>query len=66
MYAYLATQLQPGASSQDDDEDIEVVRMPLDEVPHKIRSGEIRDAKSIAALLMVLYLFDDELRPPRN
>ena len=62
MYAYLATQLQPGVSNQDDDEDIEVVRVPVEEVTHKIRSGEVRDAKSIAALLMALCLFEDELK----
>ena len=43
---------------QDVDEDVTVDERPLSEVPDLIRSGEIRDAKSIAALLMTLHLFD--------
>ena len=57
MHAYLATGLRPSRLQQDEDEDIEVVEVPLDRIPDLLRSGEIRDAKSIASLLMVIYLY---------
>ena len=58
MHAYVATGLAPDSLPQDVDEDITVDERPLSEVPDLIRSGEIRDAKSIAALLMTLHLYD--------
>ena len=57
MHAYLATDLRPGHLSQDPDEDIEVVKVPLDKMRQMIRNGEIKDAKSIASLLMALDVF---------
>ncbi|MBI4298219.1 MAG: NUDIX hydrolase [Chloroflexi bacterium] len=59
MHAYLATDLEPGETDQKADENIELARVPLAEVPQRIRSGELRDSKSIAALLMSLFLFPD-------
>ena len=58
MHAYLATGLRPGDPDlvPDDDEVVHAVRVPLDRIPDMIRSGEIKDAKSIATLLMVLNL----------
>ena len=58
MYAYLAKDLVPSALDPDDDENIDVERLPLSRVPQLIRLGEIQDAKSIAALLMVTCLFE--------
>ncbi len=54
MHAYVARGLRPGALSPDEDENIEVVRVPLSGAVDLIRRGEIRDAKSIASLLLVL------------
>ena len=54
MHAYVARGLRPEALSQDEDENIEVVRVPLSGAADLIRRGEIRDAKSIASLLLVL------------
>jgi ADP-ribose pyrophosphatase len=56
MHSYLARGLRPGSLEQDEDESIQVVKVPLSGTPDMIRRGEIRDAKSIAALLMALYL----------
>jgi len=56
MYPFVATGLHPQSARADEDERIEPVTVPLSQVPLMIRSGEIRDAKSIASLLMVLYL----------
>ena len=58
MHVYLATELKPVKSNTDYDENIELVRIPLDKIPEIIDSGEIQDAKSIAGLLIVLRRFD--------
>ena len=58
MHSYLATGLRPGSPQQDEDEAIQVVKVPLDTTPHMIRRGEISDAKSIASLLMAIYLYN--------
>jgi ADP-ribose diphosphatase len=54
MYLYLATELKPLKRAADDDENIELVCVPLKKVPELIVSGEVCDAKSIAGLLMAL------------
>jgi ADP-ribose pyrophosphatase len=53
---YLATDLKPGPSNTEFDEDIELVRLPLSQTPQLIASGAICDAKSIIGLLSVLCL----------
>ena len=58
MYAYLARDLVASRLSPDEDEFIEVERQPISRIPQLIRLGEIRDAKTIAALLMATCLFD--------
>ena len=59
MYAFLATDLTPSTLDSDEDEFIDVIRVPLADVPGKIADGEIRDAKSIAALLLAMRLLGD-------
>ena len=54
MYLYLAAGLKSAERDADDDEDIELVRVPLKKTLELMASGEICDAKSIAGLLMVL------------
>ncbi len=49
---YLATGLSKGDTHPDDDEFLDLVRMPLSEAVAKVMSGEITDAKTIAGLLM--------------
>ena len=57
LYLFLATDMTPVEGvDQDPDEEITVVPTPVAEIPDLIRSGEIRDAKSIAGLLRYLYL----------
>ncbi len=53
IYVYLATGLEPSAQNLDDDEEIEVERMPLAEAIARVRSGEIDDAKTIITLLLI-------------
>ena len=56
IYTYLATDLEKSVQHLDDDEEIEVVRLPLTEAIAKVQSGEIDDAKSIITLLTVANL----------
>ncbi|MBK8026449.1 MAG: NUDIX hydrolase [Chloroflexi bacterium] len=50
IYLFLATDLTPSRLASDDDEMIEVVRVPFEEAMRMIETDEICDAKSIAAL----------------
>ena len=54
LYLYLASDLTPSQLFAEDTEGIEVVRVPIDEIPGLIASGSICDAKSIAGLLAFL------------
>lgn len=56
LHCFLATDLVPGRLLAEDTDDVELVRVSLDEIPRLIASGEICDAKSIAALLMFLFI----------
>ena len=57
LHLFLATDLSPVEGVEPDaDEEITVVPTPPNAVPDLIRSGEIRDAKSIAGLLRYLYM----------
>jgi len=56
LHCFLATDLVPGRLMAEDTEDIELVRISPDEIPRLITSGQICDAKSIAALLMFLFI----------
>jgi ADP-ribose pyrophosphatase len=54
LHCYLATDLVPSRLIAEDSEGIEVVRVPISRITQLITSGEICDAKSIAALLTFL------------
>jgi ADP-ribose pyrophosphatase len=52
MWLFLATDLTPGQQHLEEDEIIEVVRLPIEEALEMITSGEIEDAKTIIALML--------------
>lgn len=52
MFLYLARDLTEGAQALMGDEDIEVVKLPLEEAIARIGTGEIADAKTIVGLLL--------------
>lgn len=55
MHLFLATGLTSApAGPRPDDENIEVVRIPIADAPRLIASGEICDAKSVAGLLLAV------------
>ena len=51
LYIYLAKNLERGSQNLEIDEDIEVTSMSLEEALKAIKSGRIRDAKTIAGIL---------------
>ena len=59
MHAFLATKLSPARLSADDDEFIGVRRVQLDQATRLIADGSIRDAKSIASLLLAIRVMGD-------
>jgi ADP-ribose pyrophosphatase len=62
IYAYLATDLQPVSADPelgvDEDEDLEVVLMPPEQLEKAILAGEAVDAKSIASFFLAKPYID--------
>jgi ADP-ribose pyrophosphatase len=52
MTVFLAEGLEDAPLAADDDEDIVVVRMPLAEAVRLVEGGAIKDAKSVAGILL--------------
>ena len=53
IYMYLAEDLTPGEVDPDEDEFLEIVHIPLEEMVDMILRGEIQDAKTQAAVIKV-------------
>lgn len=53
IYLYLATNLTPGETEFDDNESIEIIEYELADLKKMVLNGEIEDAKTIAAILLV-------------
>lgn len=58
IYLYLGTGLTPSPLAPDEDEFLEVVRMPLREALELAERGEIIDSKTVIALLKVARLYN--------
>jgi len=57
IWMYLARGLKPGQTSPDDDEFLEIVRIPLEELTARILANEFDDAKTqLGVLKAVAYL----------
>lgn len=52
MRFFVARDLVPGTADPDPGEDIEVVLLPVAEALRRVRSGEIRDGKTVTGLLL--------------
>lgn len=61
IYMYLAEDMQPGATAPDEDEFLELVEIPLEELVGKILSGEVQDSKTQAAVLKVYCMKKQEV-----
>ena len=56
LYLYLAQELTFGATYPDEDEFLDVLRMPFDQAVEQCMCGELTDAKTVAALLKAKIL----------
>jgi ADP-ribose pyrophosphatase len=51
IHIFVATELRPAPAGGDEEEEIELVRMPLETAIEQVLSGEVSDAKTVAGLL---------------
>ena len=58
IHLFLARGLQVGQQHPDEDEFLRLERIPFDEMVHRVMSGEIDDAKTVAAVLKAKILLD--------
>jgi ADP-ribose pyrophosphatase len=63
LFVYLATGLETSQQNLDDDEEIEVVRIPFAEALARAQSGEIDDAKSIITILLAAPFVQSKIGP---
>lgn len=61
MVIYLARDLREGEASPEEDEDLQVCRVPWGEIPEWIRSGRLQDAKTILGLLLAFPHLDADI-----
>ncbi len=52
LHTFLARDLSPVSADNDEDEFLEVITVPLSRAVDMIRTGEIKDAKTVCGLLM--------------
>ena len=52
IYIFAAENVRAGARHPDSDEFLDVVKLPLEEAYERVKNGQLRDAKTIAALLL--------------
>lgn len=62
IYTYMATGLTFKESHPDEDEFLEVVRLPLDTLVNMVMSGEIKDSKTQVAILKAERLLNERKR----
>ena len=60
IYMYVARGLDFGEQHPDDDEFLSVVRLPIEKAVEMIVSGEIKDAKTQAAILKTYFIINGE------
>ena len=56
MYCYLARDFYDDPLAPDDDEYLNVIKIPLAEVYNMVRNGEIQDSKTLAVLMLAQHL----------
>ena len=58
IHMYLAEELEFGETDPDDDEFLEIVKMPLTELVTMIEKGEVIDGKTQAAVMKAIYMLE--------
>lgn len=56
IHMFMAEELEFGESCPDDDEFLETVKIPIDELVEKIMNGEVTDGKTQAAVMRVAHV----------
>ena len=59
LYIYMCSGLTPGETDPDENEAIDVVEVPLDDIYKMIMDGKIEDGKTLAGVLMVKGLKEE-------
>ena len=60
IHMYLAEELEGGECEPDEDEILEIVKIPLDKLLDMVMNGEIQDAKTQIAVLKTHYLISNK------
>lgn len=60
LHAYLATDLQMGEAHPDSNEFLDVIRIHMNDLVSMVVSGEIKDAKTIIAVLKATYIWGNK------
>jgi len=60
IYLYFASELTPGETDFDDNEAIEILEYDIPSLKKMVFSGEIEDAKTIAAILLIESIMERE------
>ena len=63
LHLYLARDLRSGEADPEEDEFLEIVRVPLSEALSLVAGGRIRDSKTIAGLALAVLFLGGEYRP---
>lgn len=63
LHLYLARGLRSGQAKPDEDEFLEIIRMPLQEALSMVARGEIRDAKTVAGLALTTLFLERDYDP---
>lgn len=63
LHLYLARDLIRGEASPDEDEFLEIMRLPLEAALNMVARGEIRDSKTVAGLALASLYVEDKYRP---
>ena len=63
IHVFVATGLREGSVAHDEEEEIEVVRLPLEDAIRRVTEGEISDAKTVAGLLAYTHRASGASRP---
>ena len=63
LYLYLCTDLQAGETCPDENESLDILAMDIEELYQMVMKAEIKDAKTIIAILMVRSLIAEGKLP---
>lgn len=60
IHMYIAKDIKSSKQNLDDDEFLEVVKYPIEKIVNMIISGEIKDGKTIAAILKAYHILKEK------